>query len=96
MRKGTTKSGFSFEIDEKNLDDMRFTDAFGVLMDENATQAEKIIAQPVAFDLLLGKAQKKALYNFIGKDHDGRVPIQEAYQMLVEILTAADENTAKN
>lgn len=96
MRKGTTKSGFSFEIDEKNLDDMRFTDAFGVLMDENATQAEKIIAQPVAFDLLLGKAQKKALYNFIGKDHGGRVPIQEAYQMLVEILTAADENTAKN
>ncbi len=96
MRKGTTASGFSFEIDERNLDDMRFTDAFGALMDENASQAEKIMAQPVAFDMLLGKAQKKRLYDFIAEKNGGRVPISEAYQMLVEILSTADENTAKN
>ena len=96
MKKGTTASGFSFEIDEKNLDDMRFTDAFGVLMDENASEAEKIIAQPVAFDMLLGKAQKKALYAFIAEKNNGRVPIREAYQMLVEILTTAGDREAKN
>ncbi len=72
MRKGTTASGFSFEIDERNLDDMRFTDAFGALMDENASQAEKIMAQPVAFDMLLGKAQKKRLYDFIAEKNGGR------------------------
>lgn len=37
-------------------------------------------------EMLLGKEQKKALFDHIGKSYDGRVPFAEVNKALTEIM----------
>lgn len=79
MKKGTLKNGFNYEVDENCLDNMELVDAM----------AEAEAGNPLRFSqatlLLLGKDQKKALYDHLRKD-DGRVPIQDVSDAFEEIL----------
>ena len=95
MRKGTTRTGFAYELDESAADDMRLVDALAVCMSDEADSFETISAASRAAELLLGKAQKKALYDHIGKAHGGRVPAAELMNELEDIMSggSAEKNS---
>ena len=86
MRTGTTSSGFHYEFDEVRADDMRFVDLIVTSMDDTAGEFDKIAAASKLIEMLLGKEQKKALFEHIGKSFDGRVPFAEVNKALNEIM----------
>lgn len=90
MIKGTTSTGFEYEYDEEHLDDMRFVDVLAVVVDPEAPPFEKIAGASQLLTMLLGADMKKALYEHIGKNHEGRVPRAELQQALEEIMQAKD------
>lgn len=90
MRKGTTKTGFPYELDESAADDMRLVDALSVCMSDESDSFEKISAASRAAELLLGSRQKKALYDHIGQSHGGRVPAAELMNELEDIMSGSD------
>ena len=75
--KGRTKSGFEFEID-RSVIDMELLDELAD-MQENPALTGRVLAR------LLGKDQKRALYDHI-RDENGRVPIDKAAAELVDIF----------
>lgn len=84
MLKGKTKTGFVFEIDEKRLDNMELLDAIAEMENDN------IIALSNVSQLLLGKEQRKALYDHI-RDEDGTVPSKFFSDELVNIFESVKE-----
>lgn len=80
MLKGTTKSGFSYEIEETTLNDMEL---FENLCDVDAGDVRAIVP---ACKRMLGE-QKKALYEHL-RGEDGRVPMDAVLHELTEILKA--------
>lgn len=86
MKVGTTSNGFNFKFDEARADDMRFVDLIVTSMDEDANEFDKLSAVSKLIEMLLGKEQKKALFEHIGKNYDGRVPFAEVNQALTEIM----------
>lgn len=85
--KGKTESGFEFEIDASVLDDMEMLDALAEVMNENP------LAFPVVCTKLLGKEQKKKLYDHLRKD--GRVPVEAISAEIGSIFKELGE-TGKN
>lgn len=79
MIKGTTASGFTFELDETNVNDMRVIDAMVETEVGNIGGISKLIT------LLFDKEQKKALYDFCA-DENGRVDIERCTKLVFEIL----------
>ena len=97
MRKGTTKSGFAYEFDETRLDDMRFVDVMAVIVSEDAADFDQIVAVSTLMTMLLGAEQKKRLYDHIGSQYDGRVPLSVFKDCLEEIMSnPKKENESKN
>ena len=96
MIKGITKSGFSFEIEENALDDMRIIDAMAVAMADDADNAERLAANSTASVLILGKEQRARLYDHIAARCEGRVPIAEFEAELADILNGAGRSAEKN
>jgi len=86
MKVGTTSNGFNFEFDEARADDMRFVELIVTTMDETASEFDKLAAVTKMIEMLLGKEQKKALFEHIGKSYDGRVPFAEVNKALNEIM----------
>lgn len=84
MVKGKTSSGFEFEIDSNNLDNMEFLDALAQA-DANVLMLSKVC------DMLLGAEQKAKAYDFLRVD--GRVPIQSVVELIAEIMNTAGEET---
>lgn len=91
MRAGTTPSGFSFAYDEENADDMRLVDALATVMDDEADSFDKISAASRAAELLLGKEQKRALYDHVGKSHGGRVPAEALFSELEAVMLSGKD-----
>lgn len=83
MVSGKTASGFEFKIDEGIADDMEFMELLADAM-EDAVRFPKVIEQ------LLGKDQKKLLYDHIRGDN-GRVSIEKAIEEFTEIMNLAGE-----
>lgn len=96
MIKGTTKSGFAYEVAETALDDMRIVDAMAIAMDDDADNAERLAANSTASVLILGKEQRTRLYEHIAARCKGRVPIAEFEAELANILNGIGENKGKN
>ena len=96
MITGTLKNGFKFEYDETRLDDMRFVDLLGTVVDEEAEDFEQITAVSKLMTLMLGKELKAQLYDHIAKENDGRVPVEAFKDCLEELMKAAGEKTQKN
>lgn len=79
MINGTTKSGFTFEMDETRVNDMRVIDAMVEAEANNIGGISKLIT------LLFDKEQKKALYTFCTNEQ-GRVDIKKCTEVVFEIL----------
>lgn len=77
--KGKTSKGFVFEIKKSSLDNMELVDALAELDDGNVLLISKILT------MLLGKEQKKALYDSLRTD-EGNVPMEDVTQAITEIL----------
>lgn len=82
--KGTTSKGFEFEIEDKNLDNMELVECLaGVDKDP--------LLFPKVCELLLGREQKKKMYDFY-RAEDGRVSIKEITAAVGEIFNTSDES----
>lgn len=86
--KGTTKSGFKFNIDERIIDDWRLIDA--IAMAESDDPGEQIKGSREVADLLLGK-EKESLMKFLMQKNDGFVPALAMTNTLAEIMTTIRE-----
>lgn len=95
MTRGTTSTGFEFEYDEERLDDMRFVDVLAVVVDPEAGDLAKVSGASRLLTMLLGADLKAALYDHIGKSHNGRVPRAEMETALEEIMRAANRKDAE-
>lgn len=78
--KGTTRSGFEFEVADEIINDMEL---FEALCDLDAGDARAVV--PVC-RIVLGN-QKKALYDHL-RTEDGRVPVDKVSEEILDILTA--------
>lgn len=84
--KGTTKSGFSYDIPEEVLDDMELLEGISRI-DEN------LKALPAVVSAIMGD-RKQALYDHVRKIH-GRVSISAVSDEIAQMLSSAGE-TGKN
>ena len=87
MRSGTTSSGFKFKIDEVDLNDMEFIEIM-------AEAEENPLKYPKMVERMLGKEQKKKLYDHV-RTKGGRVPPDAIDKEVEEIFILAGED-AKN
>lgn len=88
MITGVTSSGFEFSIEESTLDNMELLDALEEMSEENTLALSKVL------DLILGKEQKKKLYEHL-RTEDGRVPVSKVNDEIMEIF-AAYKDPGKN
>ena len=79
--KGKTKTGFEFEIDSAVID-MELLDDLSD-MQENPAVTGRVLNR------LLGKEQKKALYDHI-RDESGHVPIESAAAELIDLFAGLE------
>ena len=79
MLKGKTESGFAFKIDEEVRDDMELLENL-TRIDEGETELT-----PKVIESLLGKEQKKALYDFC-RGKSGRVSATRVMMELKSIF----------
>ena len=84
MLKGKTTSGFEYEVSDAQLDNMELVDALAELTDNNALAVSKVTTQ------LLGKEQKKRLYDHVRKD--GIVSAQKVSDEILQILQSKPES----
>lgn len=94
MIKGTTKSGFDYEVNEKILGDWRFLHA---MADANSGDAERQLEGMVALPvLLLGRSGEARLCKHL--EEDGIVDRLKVAAALGEIIQAVklQSNQAKN
>lgn len=87
MLEGRTKSGFVFCIPDKRLDNMELLEALVAVDGGDGTQL------PRALDQLLGKEQKRKLYDHL-RGEDGIVPASAVGAELTEIMQSGQK--AKN
>lgn len=81
MVRGTTKSGFQFEVSKDVANDMELLEMLEEMTDENIFAMGKVCKK------ILGEAQKKALYNHL-RTEDGRVPVNMVSETITEIFKA--------
>lgn len=82
--KGTTSEGFEFEIEAERLDNMELIDTLAELDDGDYLSVSRLVT------MLLGKDQKKRLYDFC-RTETGVVPVEKVAQAFAEILSAHKE-----
>lgn len=85
MRSGKLSNGFEYKIDEKVLEDMELLDA---LYESQTTQPLRIAE---VITKVLGKEQKKALYDHV-RNKEGRVPPDEIEKALAEIFESSEDS----
>lgn len=83
MIKGTTKSGFKFEIDETKLNDYRF-------MKDLSKMEENPLRFPAVLEKILGDEQEEALMKHL-EDEEGRVDTEKVAEELADILSNGKE-----
>lgn len=82
MLNGTTKSGFSFTLDENVLDDYELLEALTAIDEGSSGKVVSMIT------LLLGSEQKEALKEHLRNEH-GKVPASAMIREALEILQSA-------
>lgn len=92
MIKGSTKSGFEFEISKDILQDAEFLEPMYAIQDGEASQLYKLI------NVMLGKEQKKRLWAHIKKvTGKSRVMQPDVETEIADIFNAITEDAeAKN
>ena len=84
MVKGTTSTGFEFEIDPDVMRDMEVIELI-------AATAEDGSKMPKMLTAMLGESQKAALYDHVRNDK-GRVLFDDVNREMEEILSALAQN----
>lgn len=87
MLTGKTTAGFEYTIDEASMNNMELIDALADLENGDILSVSKVVT------LMLGKEQKKRLYDFLRLDN-GAVPVDAVSNAVVEILQT--NTTTKN
>lgn len=82
MIKGTTESGFQFELEEDVLDDYELWED---LIDVEEGRSTRIAS---VANRMLGKEQKKAMLDHL-REENGRVPIRRVFRELGDIIRQA-------
>lgn len=85
MKKGKTKSGFNYSIDENILDDMELIDAMAAAQGEDPTQISTVVLK------IFGEDQRKKLYNHC-RTKDGRVPVTDVANIITEIIESIGDD----
>lgn len=85
MIKGTTESGFKFQIDPEDVNDIEFLERLGIAFNDDMTKVPGILTE------ILGAEQRKLLYDHLRNDR-GKVPIDAVMNEFGEILTIANES----
>lgn len=80
-------NGLKIQIDENAMDDMELLDLLAQLDDGNGYAIPRVVEH------LLGKEQKKALYDSVRVN--GRAPVRKVVEAMKEILNKLGE-TGKN
>lgn len=83
MLKGTTKSGFNFELNEDDLDDYELFELIAGVS-ENQFLLPKLVVK------LLGEEQKKRLLDHV-RAPDGRVPLTVIDKEITDIFGMSKE-----
>lgn len=83
MLKGTTKSGFNFELDEDNLNDYELFKLIAGL-EENQWLLPKLVTK------LLGEEQEKRLLDHV-RTPDGKVPMNVIDKEITDIFSLSKE-----
>lgn len=85
--KGVTSTGFQYEVEIARIDNMEFIERIADMaeMEENG---EEIAATIKLMQDVLGKEQKKRLYDHV-RTEEGNVPILAVSKEFEEILQAA-------
>ena len=95
MIKGTTESGFSFEIPDEKFNNMEVIDLLRDIQkgeDGEIGEAEMLFAVSGLAELLLGRKDKRRLYNHLRND-SGQVPIEA---VMTEIMNIFKESKQGN
>lgn len=87
--KGKLENGFEYTLDIEKMSSMEFIDALSEAEDGNPLSMSK------ACLMMLGKEQRKRLYDFIRND-EGIVPIEETMNCIVEMMTNSNNTEVKN
>lgn len=82
--KGKTKSGFEFEMDVRQMDDMRILDMIIEISNGNILLLSSLATK------ILGKEQKEKLYRHLEK-REGKVSIEKLSNEITEIFNAGNE-----
>ena len=77
----TLKDGFVLEVADDAADNMELVDALADTQDEDPLAMSRVCL------LVLGKTQRKALYDHL-RCEDGRVPVAAVNDVLTEIFAA--------
>lgn len=85
MLKGTTKSGFEFEISDEALNDMELIDALA-----DVTSGRDTLQVSFAVRKLFGDEQRKRLYDHV-RTESGNVPMDKIWEMIDEIMASSEE-----
>lgn len=84
MKRGKTKSGFEFVVDENVMDDLELIEAVA------DSQGRNPLAITTVFRKVLGEEQKTRLFDHL-RTEDGRVPSQAASEEIMEIIEQLGE-----
>lgn len=83
MIKGTTRTGFNYEVDETRINDMEYLELL-------AKATGNIAYLPAVVEKLLGREQKTALYEHV-RDENGRVSV-DAIDREIEYIMSGNDN----
>lgn len=83
MISGTTRTGFTYEINEEVLDDIELFDMLSDMLDDdiNSLHIGKVITK------LLGKDGRKKMYDHL-RTEDGRVPASAIANEVMDIFSS--------
>lgn len=81
MLKGTTKSGFHYEIQDNVFDNMELVDTIAEATEDDPVAVSRLVK------MTLGVEQRKKLYDHL-RTEDGRVPTEKVFEEVGEIFAA--------
>ena len=84
--KGKLSNGFKYEVDVDVFNDMELIEAIAASEGDDPLRIVEVLER------ILGKEQKKALYDSI-RDENGRVRVDAVEEAINEIMTAVSEDS---
>lgn len=90
----TTDSGYTCEVKEDAMNDMRILDALTKVESRKTDAATKVIKLIDILDALLGEEQKDDLYDFVVAK-EGQAKTEAVFGIIKEIFEAVGDNKKK-